>query len=857
MRIKSIEITNWGPHKHRVFNTDASIVGIIGTNGKGKSNLLQAIDYALTGNLNKQKQEKYIRNFGQEDGATSASVHLVFEKDGKEGDIVRTITATGSRRKLKWDNSEWTKAADVDRIMEEIIGADKASLAQAVFIKQGELARIIKGTPAERQTLFQKLMNLSFIEPRVDDVTAKIAAIRGSLTDMRPALTLAENDLKACDLDIAELLPNVGKSKTLEAVISKLDLLKFWLRTIDERASIIPDAQKRLQQAQAALALKLAELEITGIEALLKKERTTRQALDAAKNSLDLCRAYKQQLAERNRIVSIIEFNKKELKEKFFYVTHPNYFFDKINELKVATQAALDKCTKIAAAQAAADRILVATKKYEREEALIAEYKKTAEEEIPELQTQLQELAAEIAQLTIDIAYAEAKESIFDVGIENTTICPICGTEMNVNTISLPGESVEDTKHRLHLELQKLQAQKLSATQTTDSVSARLLACRQTLALPDPKIAYEAEIAEDKALLESDSGAFLAQDAKATQEEYNKLLDRSTQCAAEHAQYTTITDVIASHEAKLAKLPVVEAPANAEEETALINKVNALTAEVTSIKGNIAIIQQLQQAIQKAESLVTTLQNQHDDAVQKYEQDLAEAENMPEFVLYWLSVDPEEKLRRNSIIDITTVTTQLCEDKTEADKAAAKYEQLSERKEELQQRIEALQLEVANNEVKQTLIDDLNTAKSMIMRTGVPLAFMNEVFNKLVGIVQETLTRMGSNFNVIPDPERACSFLFVRTDNSSKFEMQQEQLSGGQAIRLALALLLACQQLILPDIGLLVLDEPSSHIDSEGVEQMRDLFISLRSVLQNTHMQLIIVDHNEKLTTSFETTIVL
>jgi ABC-type sulfate/molybdate transport systems ATPase subunit len=116
---------------------------------------------------------------------------------------------------------------------------------------------------------------------------------------------------------------------------------------------------------------------------------------------------------------------------------------------------------------------------------------------------------------------------------------------------------------------------------------------------------------------------------------------------------------------------------------------------------------------------------------------------------------------------------------------------------------------------------------------------------------------MGSNFNVIPDPERACSFLFVRTDNSSKFEMQQEQLSGGQAIRLALALLLACQQLILPDIGLLVLDEPSSHIDSEGVEQMRDLFISLRSVLQNTHMQLIIVDHNEKLTTSFETTIVL
>lgn len=857
MRIKSIEITNWGPHKHRVFNTDASIVGIIGTNGKGKSNLLQAIDYALTGNLNKQKQEKYIRNFGQEDGATSASVHLVFEKDGKEGDIVRTITATGARRKLKWDNSEWTKAADVDRIMEEIIGADKASLAQAVFIKQGELARIIKGTPAERQTLFQKLMNLSFIEPRVDDITAKIAAIRGSLTDMRPALTLAENDLKACELDMMELLPNVGKSRTLETVISKLDLLKFWLRTIDERASIIPDAQKRLQQAQAALALKFTELKITGVDALLEKEKTTKQALAIAKNSLDSCRAYKQQLAERNRIVSIIEFNKKELKEKFFYVTHPDYFFDAINTLTEQINAAQARYDQALALYNATTAIELATHRYTTEFELWKEAIDTASEEIPELEEQLKTISESAAKLTVDIAYAEARAAIFDVGVDNSTICPLCGADSTKQAISLPGETREDTQRRLEREVRELKALKLSETQTMDSIAARVVACQQTLLLPDPTDEYKKAIAIHNEVIAAADKDLIGVDPASIQTKLNTMNRQLQDISNVRAQYVTIEDIIASHEAKLAKLPVVEAPANTEEETALINKVNTLTAEAAHIKGDIAIIQQLNQAIQKAESFVATLQNQHEDAVRGYEQDLAEAENIPDFVLYWLTVDPEEKLRRNSIADITTVTTQLCEDKTEADKAAAKYEQLSERKEELQQRIEALQLEVANNEVKQTLIDDLNTAKSMIMRTGVPLAFMNEVFNKLVGIVQETLTRMGSNFNVIPDPERACSFLFVRTDNSSKFEMQQEQLSGGQAIRLALALLLACQQLILPDIGLLVLDEPSSHIDSEGVEQMRDLFISLRGVLQNTHMQLIIVDHNEKLTTSFETTIVL
>lgn len=857
MKIKHLEIKNWGPHKHRAFDMSSSIVGIIGANGKGKSNLLQAIDYALTGNLNKQKQEKYIRNFGQPDGATSASVHLVFEKDGKTGEITRTITATGSRRSLKWDDQEWTKAADVERILEEILGADKASLAQAVFIKQGELARIIKGTPAERQTLFQKLMNLSFIETRAEDITSKICAIRGTLQDMRPTLELALNDLQACELDMADLKDAANKRVVYQNAISQLEALIYNLQELQHAAAALPDAQTQHHNAQVALAIKMKELNTNSIEAMKESMYQLKRQLEDAQHKLDKCRYYRSQLAERERILNVIEFQKKELKNKFNYVTHEDYFFDKINELKVATQAVLDKRTKIASAKAAADRILVATKKYEREAELVAEYKKAAEEEIPELKTQLQELAAEIAQLTIDIAYAEAKEAIFDVGIENTTICPICGTEMNVNTISLPGESVEDTKDRLRLELQKLQAQKLSATQTTDSVSARLLACQQTLALPDPKIAYEAEIAEDKALLESDVGAFLTQDAKAALEEYNKLVDQSTRYAAERAQYVTIKDIIDSYEAKLAKLPKLDIPDYIEDETKLILTVNELTAKVATAQGNINVLEQLNRNIALAESNLETVINNHAFRKTIFNSDLADAEADEDFVSFWLSVDPDEAMQRNSLTDLTKMLNLAREAKTEVDQDAAKYTQLAEQKDKLLARISSLKEIISKNEAKQTLIDDLNVTKSMISRTGVPLAFMNDVFNKLVSMVQDILSRMGSNFNVIPDPDHACSFLFVRTDNDSSFAMQQEQLSGGQAIRLALALLLSCQQLILPEIGLLVLDEPSSHIDSEGVEQMRDLFISLQQLLQNTDMQLIIVDHNDKLTTSFETTIVL
>ena len=70
-------------------------------------------------------------------------------------------------------------------------------------------------------------------------------------------------------------------------------------------------------------------------------------------------------------------------------------------------------------------------------------------------------------------------------------------------------------------------------------------------------------------------------------------------------------------------------------------------------------------------------------------------------------------------------------------------------------------------------------------------------------------------------------------------------------------MLLASQQIILPEVGLLVLDEPTSHVDAAGVESMRELFMNLTPVLNNSDMQLVIVDHNETLQTGFDKTIKL
>lgn len=149
---------------------------------------------------------------------------------------------------------------------------------------------------------------------------------------------------------------------------------------------------------------------------------------------------------------------------------------------------------------------------------------------------------------------------------------------------------------------------------------------------------------------------------------------------------------------------------------------------------------------------------------------------------------------------------------------------------------------------------NLRLIADMLSREGLPAAFMQEVFSQLTLMVQYFLSQMEANFTVRVDETRPCSFLFQNEDG---YELPQESLSGGQAVRLALAMLLSAQRLILPEVGLLILDEPTSHVDADGVENMRMLFQNIATVLQNAGMQLIVVDHNPALQSGFVKSIML
>ena len=80
------------------------------------------------------------------------------------------------------------------------------------------------------------------------------------------------------------------------------------------------------------------------------------------------------------------------------------------------------------------------------------------------------------------------------------------------------------------------------------------------------------------------------------------------------------------------------------------------------------------------------------------------------------------------------------------------------------------------------------------------------------------------------------------------------KMSGGQKVRLCIAFLLAVQRELVTEVGFQTFDEPSTHLDEEGVERLCHLFQQLQELLNTAEHQIWVCDHNPVLESSFNRT---
>ncbi len=184
MRIKRLKLTGFKsfvePAELRI---EPGLTGVVGPNGCGKSNLLEAIRWVMG-----ESSPKSMRSGGMDDvifaGTTQrparnfAEVVLladVGDGDGGELEVVRRIErGAGSAYRV---NGRDVRAKDVS-----LVFADAATGAHSpALVSQGRIAAVIAAKPAERRMMLEEAAGISGLHVRRKDAEQKLRATETNL----------------------------------------------------------------------------------------------------------------------------------------------------------------------------------------------------------------------------------------------------------------------------------------------------------------------------------------------------------------------------------------------------------------------------------------------------------------------------------------------------------------------------------------------------------------------------------------------------------------------------------------------------------------------------------------------------
>ncbi|WP_432797389.1 chromosome segregation protein SMC [Poriferisphaera sp. WC338] len=267
---------------------DAPIVGIVGPNGCGKSNVVDAIKWVLG-----EQSAKSLRGGAMQDvifnGSSArkpsgmASVGLTFENpleadrgntrrlpmDVDEVEVTRQLYRDGTSEYLI--NGKRARLRDVKELfMDTGVGTDAYSV-----IEQGKVARMLEANTKERRAIFEEAAGISKFKARKKEAIRKLERTETNLDLCRTRLEETERRLRSVKMQAARARSYQTYTKQLHELQLQHALAEY--HTLSESLFEIGDELEQAEADRAAAARELASHEEQLNDAEIEREAIASQ----------------------------------------------------------------------------------------------------------------------------------------------------------------------------------------------------------------------------------------------------------------------------------------------------------------------------------------------------------------------------------------------------------------------------------------------------------------------------------------------------------------------------------------------------------------------------------------------------
>lgn len=255
MRIKKLEIVGFKSFKDRtVIQFDAGITGVVGPNGCGKSNIVDALVWVMG-----EMSAKHLRGSSMEDVIFAGSegyapvgmaeVSLTLENDGgpfpaqylKHSEIMVTRRLHRSGESEYYINREVARLRDIQEIFMDT-GAGSKGFS---IIEQGQIGKIITAKPEDRRTLIEEAAGISKFKARKKESIRKLQATDQNLVRLQDII----GELKR---QIDSLQRQAQRAERYRKLKKEVESIELWFSSKQylQLKTTADDAQKNFTEAE-------------------------------------------------------------------------------------------------------------------------------------------------------------------------------------------------------------------------------------------------------------------------------------------------------------------------------------------------------------------------------------------------------------------------------------------------------------------------------------------------------------------------------------------------------------------------------------------------------------------------------